>query len=30
MVNGGPTQVQVTKYLKIVPRTVQRWMAVNC
>ena len=29
MVNGGLIQVQVAKQLKIGPRTLKRWMALN-
>ena len=29
MVNGGLTQVQVTKQLKIGPTTLKRWMALD-
>lgn len=30
MVNGGVTQVQVAKQLKIGPRTLKHWMALEC
>ena len=30
MVNGGLTQVQVTEQLKTGPRTLKRWMALDC